>query len=430
MNSIELNPSDIFSFPSDWEKHKFYNLFTPVKETSEKYSLEKVLSLTQNGILEKDIQSNKGQMASSYEKYIKVEIDDIVFNPMDLLSGWVDVVLTQGLISPSYLSFRPNKDKVNSTFIAFYFQTLYVNKMLYNFGKGVATHDGFGRWSINEETILKTDIYIPSKEIQDNLVKYLSEKIAVIDKLKSKNLEKINLLIEQKKSTINEFVTSGLNKEVEKKFSGIEWIGNIPRHWKTGKLFQCCRLTSGATPSRDEPKFWDNGNIPWMTSGEVNKKHVKHIDNRITQEGFKNSSVEMLQKGTVMVGLNGQGKTKGTAALLYTETTCNQSLCALIPNKNITSEYLFYYIESQYLHLRGLVGEGKREGLTVSLLSRYPIIVPPIEEQRNITKYIENRINNVNKLIEKLEIKIKLLKEYKHSLILNVVLGELESNNE
>ena len=166
-----------------------------------------------------------------------------------------------------------------------------------------------------------------------------------------------------------------------------------------------------------------------MTSGEVNKKQVKYIDNRITQEGFKNSSVEMLQKGTVMIGLNGQGKTKGTAALLYTETTCNQSLCALIPNKNITSEYLFF-IESQYLHLRGLVGEGKREGLTVSLLSRYPIIVPPVEEQKNITKYIENRINNVDKLIEKLEIKIKLLKEFKHSLILNVVIGEFESNDE
>ena len=114
-------PIRYFSFPNDWEKQKFYNLFTPVKETSEKYSLEKVLSLTQNGIIEKDIQSNKGQMASSYEKYIKVNWRYSI-QPYGFIKWMGRCCFNTRLISPSYLSFRPNKDKVNSTFIAFIFK--------------------------------------------------------------------------------------------------------------------------------------------------------------------------------------------------------------------------------------------------------------------------------------------------------------------
>ena len=155
-NFNTLNPTDIYDFPKHWKKNKFYNLFSVVKDISKNVDNEKVLSLTQKGIVIKDIESNKGQIASNYEKYTKVKLNDIVFNPMDLISGWVDIVKESGVISPSYLSFRPNENKVNPFFALFLFQTLYVNKMLFNFGKGVATHDGFGRWSISDDIIKKT----------------------------------------------------------------------------------------------------------------------------------------------------------------------------------------------------------------------------------------------------------------------------------
>ena len=105
-NFNTLNPTDIFSLPNNWNKFKFYNLSSVIKEISKKIENEDVLSLTQNGIVVKNVESNKGQIAGSYEKYTKVTPNDIVFNPMDLISGWVDIVTQSGVVSPSYLSFR------------------------------------------------------------------------------------------------------------------------------------------------------------------------------------------------------------------------------------------------------------------------------------------------------------------------------------
>ena len=96
-------------------------------------------------------------------------------------------------------------------------------------------------------------------------------------------------------------------------------IDKTPIEWKLGKLYQYSRLTNGSTPSRKVDIYWKNGTIPWMTSGEVNKKIVKDIDIKISQRGYENTSLEILPIGTVMLGLNGQGKTKGTTAKIKTQ---------------------------------------------------------------------------------------------------------------
>ena len=84
-NFNTLNPTDIYNFPKNWERYKFYNLFSAVKDISKNVDNEAVLSLTQKGIVIKDIESNKGQIASNYEIHSK--LNDIVFNPMDQLAA-------------------------------------------------------------------------------------------------------------------------------------------------------------------------------------------------------------------------------------------------------------------------------------------------------------------------------------------------------
>ncbi len=158
-----------------------------------------------------------------------------------------------------------------------------------------------------------------------------------------------------------------------------------------------------------------------MTSGEVNLKIVKEVEGRITKLGHQNSNTPRLPIGTVMMGLNGQGKTKGTVAILDLETTCNQSLCGLIFREMVVSKFGFYFLESQYLHLRGLVGEGQREGISVSFLSRYPLIIPPLHEQERIVEYLDRKTALIDSLIEKTVRKIELLREKRTALINHVV---------
>ena len=284
---------------------------------------------------------------------------------------------------------------------------------------------GTTRKILNRDSFKNTRVVFPPINEQTLISKYLDKKTYQIDSLIEKIERRIELLKEQRTSLINQCVTKGLNPNVEMKDSGVEWIGKIPNHWSIGKIYQYGSLVNGSTPSRKEPSYWENGTIPWMNSGEINKRIIKNIDGRITEKGQKNSSTPFLDVGAVMVALNGQGKTKGTVGILETKTTCNQSLCGISFKKSIEPKYQFYYLESQYKPLRGLVGDSKREGISVSFLSRYPVLVPPLQEQTIISKYLDKKTSQIDPLIEKETKRTELLKEYRQSLISNTVTGKI-----
>ncbi len=220
------------------------------------------------------------------------------------------------------------------------------------------------------------------------------------------------------------------NKYSKYKSSGVNWIGEIPKHWRIGKLYQYGKLYSGSTPLSSEDKYWENGDIPWMSSGEINKKIIRNIDGRITQLGREKCNSPMLPINTVMMGLNGQGKTKGTVGILEIETTCNQSLCGIVFNESVIPYYQYYYLETQYYNLRGLVGEGQREGISVSFLKLYPTIIPPIQEQEQIVKYLDEKTLQIDTLISLTKNKIEQLKEERTSLINTVVTKGIDPNIE
>ena len=110
------------------------------------------------------------------------------------------------------------------------------------------------------------------------------------------------------------------------------------------------KCVAGATPNSKNPSLWD-GDIPWMSSGEVNKKTVYSTNRFITQLGFDSCSTKMVPAGAVVIALAGQGKTRGTVARIRIELCTNQSLCAIITDKTVDSDYLFHYLSGQYDNL-------------------------------------------------------------------------------
>ena len=149
-------------------------------------------------------------------------------------------------------------------------------------------------------------------------------------------------------------------------------------------------IYSGATPSKDKKEYWDNGTIPWMSSGEVNLGQVYEVEGRITQLGYDKCSTKMVPEGSVVIALAGQGKTRGTVALLRTSVCTNQSLAALVPNTDIVSgEYLYHYLRTQYLKLRDVSsGDGTRGGLNLKMLRAYKVIIPSKETQSQIVSFL------------------------------------------
>ena len=147
----------------------------------------------------------------------------------------------------------------------------------------------------------------------------------------------------------------------------------------------------GATPKTSNPEYWENGTIPWMSSGEVNYGEVTYTEKKITQQGYDNTSTKMVPVNSVVIALAGQGKTRGTVAITRIPLCTNQSLCAIVPKDIIISEYLLHFLRSQYQQLRDVSsGDGTRGGLNLKMINAYKVPIPPLEVQREIVRILDN----------------------------------------
>lgn len=156
-------------------------------------------------------------------------------------------------------------------------------------------------------------------------------------------------------------------------------------------LGEVCRLVTGATPSKTKKEYWENGAIPWMSSGEVNLKRVFETENKITQLGYDNTSTTLVPVHSVVIALAGQGKTRGKVAITEIELCTNQSLCSIICSDYIDYKFLYYYLDGKYEELRAISnGDGARGGLSLRILTPYAVPVPPLEVQREIVRILDH----------------------------------------
>ena len=164
----------------------------------------------------------------------------------------------------------------------------------------------------------------------------------------------------------------------------------LPDGWQCQALGDVCEVVTGGTPNRSIVEYW-NGDIPWMSSGEINQRVVKSVAERITPLGMTNSNASPLPPGTVMMALNGQGKTRGKVAILEIETTCNQSLAGMIADRErVAPEYLFYALDAQYQAIRNITGDDARNGLNLRILRGLRLDLPPLDEQRRIAEVLRS----------------------------------------
>lgn len=181
-------------------------------------------------------------------------------------------------------------------------------------------------------------------------------------------------------------------------------IGLIPDDWEVKRLGDVTRIQAGGTPSTLFEAYW-NGNIRWMNSGELNLKRVYEVEGRITELGLNNSSTHLIPKGCVLIGLAGQGKTRGTAAINYVDLCTNQSIAAIFPSDFHNSDFLYHVMDNKYQELRELSdGGGGRGGLNLKILNDIQIPLPPLPEQQRIAKALSDvdaLISTTEKLLQK-----------------------------
>ncbi|MFL9832573.1 restriction endonuclease subunit S [Chryseobacterium terrae] len=201
-----------------------------------------------------------------------------------------------------------------------------------------------------------------------------------------------------------------MNQHKTKNIKTFQQHTTIPSDWEVKKIRQLANITAGGTPSTVNMNYW-GGNIRWMNSGELNLKFIYDVSGRITEEGLKNSSTKIIPPKSVLIGLAGQGKTRGTVAMNMIELCTNQSIAAILPSEKFIEEYLYYNLDSRYDELRQLsTGDGGRGGLNLSIINSISVLLPSLPEQQAIARVLstwDNAIQKTEALLAQQELRKK-----------------------
>ena len=182
-----------------------------------------------------------------------------------------------------------------------------------------------------------------------------------------------------------------------------------------------CKVCAGGTPDTSKRHYWEGGQIPWMSSGEVHKKRVRETMGFITNEGLLNSSAKIFPRNTILIALAGQGKTRGMVAISEIELSTNQSIAGIISDRSIClPEFLYYNLGNRYQELRSESGGSGRAGLNLSIISNLKINLPPLPEQKKIVEIL----SGIDKLIA-----VLVKKEEKNKYLALGVLENIFENN-
>ncbi|WP_278692903.1 restriction endonuclease subunit S [Arachnia propionica] len=156
------------------------------------------------------------------------------------------------------------------------------------------------------------------------------------------------------------------------------------------------RVSSGGTPHSGTPEYYESGNIPWLRSQDINGSRVFHTGAMITKEGLLNSSARWIPKNCVIVAM--YGATAARVAINEIPLTTNQACCNIeLDSSKADYRYVFFWIANQYETLKAL-GEGSQSNLNSRKIKSFPILVPPLEEQRRIVSILDRFDSLVNDL--------------------------------
>lgn len=168
-------------------------------------------------------------------------------------------------------------------------------------------------------------------------------------------------------------------------------------------------VSSGNTPSRRKSEYW-NGSIPWITTGELESGYVTASKECVTEKALKETALKLYHKGTVLIAMYGQGKTRGTAAVLGIEATVNQA-CAALTVHSGCSKFLFYQLQNSYHAIRRLSNTGNQENLNAEIIKNFKIPWPDELEQQKIAAILSTQ-DKVIELKEKLLVQKQQQKKY------------------
>lgn len=273
--------------------------------------------------------------------------------------------------------------------------------------------------NVNSNILKNIFITVHPKDYQDKIAKFLDENCSKIDTEISLLEKKSALLEEYKQSLIFETVTKGLDKNAKMKDSGVDWIGEIPEHWKIKRVLDYFNGLKQITKAGRTD----------VLSLTLNGVVEKDIDNLKGLNPQSYDTYQIFKKNDLVFKLIDLENYKTSrVGLVFKDGIMSSAYIRLEPKNNTNIDYTYYQFFD--LYNRGIFnylgGNGVRSNLTKKDLLKLPLIIPPLEEQKNISLFLKEELKKIDETVNLIYKKLDLLKEYKQSLIHEAVTGQLE----
>lgn len=419
----------IGDIPCDWEINRLQYCLNEINIKNNPVKTNTVLSLVKDkGVMPYEGKGNQGNKAKEdVSEYHLAYPNTIVLNCMNVLIGSVGISNYFGCVSPVYYVFK-DTEKAELRFINYIFNTRPFQKELRKFANGILEI----RLRVSSYDIFKQKIALPLKDEQVRISNFLEKKCSEIDLLSADIQSQIDVLEEYKKSVITEAVTKGLNLDAEMNDSNIEWIGEFPKHWNLIKIKNVCWLKGriGWQGLRSD-EFIEDG--PYLITGtDFNDGYVNwNTCVHISEERYLQDFSIHIKEGDLLITKDG---TIGKVVIVKNcpeKVSLNSGVMIIRNNKkyNYFDKYIYYLLLSnQFTKWFNLTDTGNStiKHLTQDKFYKFKFTYPPIDEQIAIANYLDSKSTQIDSAITDKKAQLKILTDYKKSLIYEYVTGKKE----
>ena len=427
------------NIPSHWEIVPVGRLFIRLKRTG--FPDQELLSVYRDyGVIPKSSRDdNNNKPSDDLGQYQLVNPNDLVMNKMKAWQGSIAISEYEGIVSPAYFVYQPLRSLFKRALPKYVHYLLrnprYIAQYLRQ-SKGIRVN----QWDLDPEEFQRIELVLPPKSEQNQIFKFLDYETSKIDSLIEKQQQLIELLKEKRQAVISHVVTKGLNPDVAMKDSGVEWLGQVPEHWMVSRLKYIKSKESNAFvdgpfgSNLKSEHFIENGDVyviesNFATTGYLDPQMLKTI----SFSHFATIERSECRENDIIIAKI--GARYGSSAILpkleKRAVVSGNSLKLTVDTTNCDINYALNLL--RHLKNEGAMDDGvngsAQPALSLGGLNNIGFLTPPIEEQKEITKFIYNKLLSFNGLIEKAAFAIQLMQERRTALISAAVTGKIDVRN-
>ena len=410
--------------PYGWNTQPLWSLFRRRKKTG--FSNEELLSVYRDhGVIPKSSRDdNHNKESDDLSGYQLVSEGSLVTNKMKAWQGSIAISRYRGIVSPAYYVYEPLSAECDQFLHYLLRSELYIS--LYGrISKGVRVN----QWDLEHAALRAVPVALPDLPTQKAIADFLDRETARIDQLIEKKQRIVEVLGEKRQAVISRAVTKGLDADIPMKYSGVEWLGKIPKHWDVRRLGQIgtIRKCNGGTKADTVPE-----GIPCIRYGDLYTHHsyvIKQSRSYVSSE--RASDYTPIRYGDILFAASGETIDeigKSAVNLITTNACCGGDVIRLRIVCEVSAQFMGYATDSpQAAYQKACVGRG----ITVmhiygDRLKYLSVAIPYLHEQHTIAAFLDQKTAKIGVLVTKIQSSVERLREFRSALITAAVTGQID----